>query len=187
MGQALTDIARYEEAEEVYRRARAVARFDDGPARTLVHRLKYGDRPDFAQVLGLWMARAGGDLLADGPVIVPVPLHSRRLWQRRFNQAALLGQAVARASGRRIDLDALIRVKATRSQVGMSRTERAENIQGAFRVTPDGAARLHGRSVLLIDDVLTTGSTANAAARALLRGGAASVDVLVFARVVTGA
>ena len=170
----------------VYDRARAVAHFDDGPARTLIHRLKYGDRPDFAQVLGAWMARAGRELLAEKPLIVPVPLHRRRLWQRRFNQAALLAQTVGRIAGAPVDLDALIRVKATKSQVGMSRTERADNIQGAFKVTPAGAARLHGRRVLLVDDVLTTGSTVNASARALRRGGASAVDVLVFARVVTG-
>ena len=170
----------------VYDRARAVARFDDGPARTLVHRLKYGDRPDFAQVLGGWMARAGRELLAESPLIVPVPLHPRRLWHRRFNQAALLAQTVGRIAGAPVDLDALIRVKATKSQVGMSRNERADNIQGAFKVTPAGAARLLGRRVLLIDDVLTTGSTVNASARALRRRGASAVDVLVFARVVTG-
>lgn len=170
----------------VYGRARAVARFDDGPARSLIHHLKYGDRPDYARVLGTWMARVGGELLADADVIVPIPLHPRRLWQRRYNQAALLSQSIGRSGDKRVDFGTLSRVKATRSQVGMSRSERADNVQGAFRIVEDGPG-ICGLRVVLVDDVLTTGATANAASRVLLRGGARSVDVLVFARVVTTA
>jgi ComF family protein len=169
----------------VFRRARAVARFEDGPARRLVHRLKYSDRGDLARPLGAWMARAGADVLAEADVIVPVPLHRLRLWRRRFNQAAALAQGVAAASGKRFEPRWLERVKPTRSQVGLTREQRAQNMQGAFRVAP--AAPLRGARVVLIDDVLTSGATANAAARALLRGGAAEVDLIVFARVVTGA
>ena len=168
-----------------YGRARAVARFEDGPARLLIHRLKYGDRVELARPLGRWMARAGADLLADADVIVPVPLHRRRLWSRRFNQAAALAAEVARVCGVPSDPLLLARIKATATQVGMTRAQRRDNVQGAFRVPDIAAARLGGRRVLLIDDVLTTGSTLNAAARVLLRSGAASVDVLVFARVVT--
>lgn len=166
-----------------YGRARAVACFDDGPVRTLVHQLKYGDRPDYARPLGTWMARAGHDLIAEADVLVPVPLHPRRLWQRRYNQAALLAQAIGKAANKRVELQALQRVKPTKSQVGMTRSERATNIQGAFRVSQ--SASLRDCRVLLVDDVLTTGATANAASRVLLRGGAASVDLLVFAQVVT--
>ena len=166
-----------------YGRARAVACFDDGPVRSLIHNLKYGDRPDYARVLGRWMARAGGDLLADADCIVPVPLHRSRLWTRRYNQAALLAQAVGRVAGSPVLLQALERVKATASQVGLTRSARAANIQGAFRVAVPSPVQ--GARVVLVDDVLTTGSTANAAARMLLRGGAASVDLLVFAQVVT--
>ena len=168
----------------VFARARAVACFDDGPVRNLVHQLKYGDRPDYARVLGRWMARAGAELLAEADVIVPVPLHPRRLWQRRYNQAALLAQAVGQASGTPVRLQAVDRIKQTQSQVGMTRSERAANIQGAFRLTPEGAA-LRGSRVLLVDDVLTTGATANAVSRALLRGGVTAVDLLVLAQVVT--
>ena len=153
----------------VFGRARAVAEYD-GTASALVHRLKYGDRLELARALGRMMARAGAELLADADVIVPVPLHRWRLWRRRFNQAM-----------------ALARVKHTRRQVGLTKTQRQENLQGAFRVPAEAKARLKGKRALLIDDVLTTGATANAAARALLRGGAASVDVLAFARVVTDA
>ncbi|MDX7953602.1 ComF family protein [Lichenihabitans sp. Uapishka_5] len=168
-----------------YARARAVARFADGPAQVLVHRLKYGDRPDYARVMGRWMAEAGSALLDDVDLVVPVPLHRSRLWRRRFNQAAELARAVALVRGLPLDLDGLTRVKPTRSQVGLSRTERADNIQGAFRVAPDAKGRFRSRRVLLVDDVLTTGATVNAVSRALLRDGAATVDVLVFARVVT--
>jgi ComF family protein len=168
----------------VFGRARAVARFEDGPARTLVHRLKYSDRAELARPIARWMVRAGGDLLADADLIAPVPLHPLRLWRRRFNQAAALAREIARQTGKPCDLGALRRVKATRSQVGLSRTQRAENVQGAFRVA-DGV-ELRGRKVVLVDDVLTSGATANAASRILLRAGAARVDVLVFARVVTG-
>ena len=168
----------------VFGRARAVTCFEDGPARTLIHHLKYGDRPDYAGTLGHWMARAGCEIVHTADVIVPIPLHRRRLWWRRYNQAALLAQAVARRANKPVSLQALERVKPTRSQVGMTRAERAANIQGAFRLSRDGLA-LRGARVLLIDDVLTTGATANAAARVLLRGGVAGVDLLVFAQVVT--
>jgi ComF family protein len=170
----------------VFGRARAAAAYDD-VARRLVRRLKYGDRPELAKALGRMMARAGAELLADADVIVPVPLHRARLWRRRFNQAMALADGLARGSGLPCDPFLLARVKATKPQVGLTKAQRGENLQGAFRVPAEARARLKGRRVLLVDDVLTTGATANAAARALLRGGAASVDVLAFARVVTDA
>ncbi len=169
----------------VFRRARAVARFEDGPARRLVHRLKYSDRGELAGPLGAWMARAGADVLAEADAIVPVPLHALKLWTRRFNQAAALARAIARRTGKPFEPALLARVKATRSQVGLSREQRAQNVQGAFRAPP--GARVKGRRIALVDDVLTSGATANAAARALLRAGAVQVDLIVFARVVTGA
>ena len=175
--QAITD-------PPVFRRARAVARFEDGPARHLVHRLKYSDRGELAAPLGAWMARAGAELLVEADAIVPTPLHAWRLWTRRFNQAAALASAVAEGAGKPFEPRWLLRVKSTRSQVGLSRDQRAHNVQGAFRVAP--GAPVKGRRIVLVDDVLTSGATANAAARALLRAGARDVDLLVFARVVTG-
>ncbi len=166
-----------------FQRARAVARFEDGPARRLVHRLKYSDRGELARPMGAWMARAGADVLAEADVVAPTPLHARRLWLRRFNQAAALAREVARRAGKPFESDLLLRVKATRSQVGLTREQRAQNVQGAFRVR--AGAPVKGRRVVLIDDVLTSGATANAAARVLLRAGAAQVDLVVFARVVT--
>ena len=167
----------------VFQRARAVAEYD-GTASLLVHRLKYNDRLELARALGGMMTRAGAELLQDSDVIVPVPLHRWRLWWRRFNQAMALAGAVSTESGVPCDPFLLARVKRTRRQVGLTKAQRQENLQGAFRVPVEAKARLKGRRVLLVDDVLTTGSTANAAARALLRGGAAKVDILAFARVV---
>ena len=166
-----------------YHRARAAVRYDD-IARKLVHALKYGDRLDLAPAMGRWMANAGRELLADADAILPVPLHWRRQWARRFNQSALLAEIIAKASGRVVAHGALKRVKATQQQVGLDKSGRAQNVQGAFRVPDVGKAEVAGRKLVLVDDVLTSGATADACARALLRAGAASVDVLVFARVV---
>src|SRR3954467_7932944 len=120
-----------------YQRARAAVRYDDVAAK-LVHAFKYGDRLDLAPLLGRWMARAGRELFDGADALVPVPLHWRRLWTRRFNQSAALAQTIARESGIAVAHAALRRVKATVQQVGLSRAERATNVQGAFRVAPDG-------------------------------------------------
>jgi ComF family protein len=167
-----------------YERARAAVRYDD-IARTLVHALKYGDRLDLAPTLGRWMEQAGAPLLAEADALVPVPLHWRRLWWRRFNQSAALAEVIA-ARMKRPVTHALARVKATRQQVGLTASERALNVQGAFRVREQERADVKGRRVVLVDDVLTSGATIDACSRALLRAGAAAVDVLVFARVVDG-
>jgi ComF family protein len=171
----------------VYGRARAAVRFEEGPARRLIHRLKYSDRIEIAKPIGRWMARAGADILAEADVLAPVPLHRLRLMARRFNQAAALAAVIGADVGKPCDLTLLVRVKATKAQVGLSRAQRADNVQGAFRTPAKAEPRVKGRRVVLIDDVLTSSATVNAAARALLRAGAANVDVLVFARVVTDA
>jgi ComF family protein len=166
-----------------YARARAAVRYDD-IARDMVHALKYGDRLDLAPVMAKWMGRAGVDLLEDAEVLIPVPLHWRRMWARRFNQSATLARLVAEPREISVSYTALKRVKATPQQVGLSRSERAANVQGAFRVDPAGRAEIARRHVVLVDDVLTSGATVDTCARALLRAGARQVDVLVFARVV---
>jgi ComF family protein len=166
-----------------YARARAAVRYDD-VARTLVHALKYQDRTDLAPAMGRWMARAGRELLTDADALVPVPLHWRRGWSRRYNQSGALARAIERQSGVKLVSEALRRVRPTQQQIGLSRTQRATNVQGAFKVAPDRQSLIQGRRVILIDDVLTSGATVDACARALLRAKAASVDVLVFARVV---
>lgn len=169
----------------VFARARAVARYDSDKARALAHRLKYSDRLELAGPIGRWMARAGADLLTEADVLIPIPLHRLRLVARRFNQSAALAHVVSRESGVPVETLALERVKPTAPQVGLSRAQRAANLTGAFRVAPERAGAIDKRHVVLVDDVLTTGATANAAARALLRAGAAQVDLLVFVRAVT--
>jgi ComF family protein len=169
-------------APPAYNRARAAVRFDE-ISRALVHALKYGDRLDLAPMMGRWISHAGSALLAEADALVPVPLHWRRQWARRFNQSAMLAASVSAQSGVPVATEALKRVKATAQQVGLSRAERASNIQGAFKVPESGRAAVAGRRLVLIDDVLTSGATVDGCARALNRAGAASVDVLVFARV----
>ncbi len=166
-----------------YDRARAAVRYDD-IARALVLGFKYGDRLDLAPMLGHWMARAGAELTRDADALIPVPLHWRRLWARRFNQSAALAGAISGQCGVPVLHDALKRVRATPQQVGLSKPQRADNVQGAFRVPPAQKAAVAGRRLVLIDDVLTSGATVDTCARALLRAGAAHIDVLVFARVV---
>src|SRR5580698_9679587 len=166
-----------------YQRARAAVRYDD-VARTLVHALKYQDRTDLAPAMGRWMARAGQELLDEADVLVPVPLHWRRGWSRRYNQSGALARVIERQSGVKVASEALRRVRPTQQQIGLSRSQRATNVQGAFKVATEHASDIAGRRVILVDDVLTSGATVDACARALLRARAASVDVLVFARVV---
>ena len=166
-----------------YGRARAAVRYDD-IARTLVHAFKYGDRLDLAPLIGRWMARAGSELLDGADALVPVPLHWRRLWARRFNQSAALARTLSATGGMPVCHEVLKRVRATAQQIGLSKTARAENVQGAFRVPAEARAQVAGRRLVLVDDVLTSGATADTCAKALLRAGAAHVDVLVFARVV---
>jgi ComF family protein len=170
-------------APPAYDRARAAVRYDD-VARALVHAFKYGDRLDLAPMMGRWMARAGRELLDDADALVPVPLHWRRLWARRFNQSAALAGAISVIGDVPVLHGTLKRVRATPQQVGLSKSERADNVQGAFRVPAEHKADITGRRLVLVDDVLTSGATLDTCARALLRAGAGHVDALVFARVV---
>lgn len=166
-----------------YHRARAAVRYDDIAA-SLVLQLKYYDRSDLVPTMAMMMRRAGRELLDDADMIVPVPLHWRRSLARRYNQAGLLARQIGKVCGRRVMHDSVTRVKPTAHQVGLSRNERARNVQGAFAVSHNADVR--DRHLVLVDDVLTSGATADACARALLRAGARQVDLLVFARVVEG-
>src|SRR4051794_38439011 len=123
-------------APPAYTRARAAVRYDD-VARTLVHALKYQDRTDLAPPMGRWMARAGRELLAEADMLVPVPLHWRRGWRRRYNQSGALAAVIGRQSGVKLTVEALRRVRPTEQQIGLSRSERASNVQGAFKVAGD--------------------------------------------------
>jgi ComF family protein len=165
-----------------YDRARAVAHYS-GAMRTLVHQLKYADRQDARALLGRWLAEAGRELLAGADLIAPVPLSRWRLLSRRFNQAAILAQELSRLTGLPIDPQVLRRTRSTKTQVGLTHDQRRRNVAGAFSVPANRRARLHGQNVLLVDDVITTGATAEACARTLKRAGAARVDVLALAMV----
>lgn len=164
-------------------RARAVLRYDEA-SRDLVLAFKHADRTDGAPAYGRWLARAGAELLPEVDLIAAVPLHWSRLFARRYNQAALLALALGRATGLPAVPDLLARGRRTPSQGRLSAAARARNVAGAFTVRPRRRAALAGRRVLLVDDVLTTGATAEACARVLRRAGAAAVDVLTLARVV---
>jgi ComF family protein len=169
----------------VFARARACCRYSE-TARGLIHRLKYGDRTELSIAMARMMALAGRELIADCAVVVPVPLHWTRSWRRRFNQSALLARQIARISGLPLALEGVERVRRTQTQVGLTRDQRRKNLRAAFRPGPAAPREIEGRRVLLVDDVLTSGATANAVSRALLKGGASAVDVLTFARVVPG-
>ena len=162
--------------------ARAAVVFDD-LSREIIHAFKYADRMEAGLLMARLMARAGRRLVAQADVIVPVPLHWTRLWKRRFNQAAFLAQYLARTANKKFDPALLKRRKAT-SQVGLHARERHKNMRRAFATRP--GLSLAGKSVLLVDDVRTTGATTAACVEALQKAGAASVHVLTFALVNEG-
>ncbi len=166
-------------APPVYGRLRSVAAHT-GAARRLVHGLKFAGRRDLAKPMGAWMVRTGKELLSANSLIVPVPLHWTRLVTRRFNQAADLAKVVAYECGGRFEPALLKRRRHTRNQVGLSAGDRRKNVRGAFRINPDRVAVISGQHVVLVDDVVTTGSTISACSTLLLKAGAASVDVLTF-------
>lgn len=150
--------------------------------RRLVLALKHGDRHDIARPAALWLARAARPMLAGDMLIAPVPLHWARLLRRRFNQSALLSRALARATALPDCPDLLRRTRHTRSLEGLGHDARFETLAGAITAHPARAALLRGRTVLLVDDVMTSGATLAAAALACLDGGAADVRVVVLAR-----
>lgn len=163
-------------------RARSAVLYDDA-ARALVLGFKHADRIHATRAYATWMARAGRDLLGNADLVVPVPLHRFRLWQRRYNQSALLAQALARKAGLPYRPDLLLRRRRTPSQGGLSRAERARNVRSAFRIGGSAKGAIEGRTIVLVDDVLTTGATASECAKTLKAAGAGAVHVITLARV----
>ena len=155
-----------------------------GPiARALALKLKHGARPGVAVTMARAMRRAVSTM-DEGTLVVPVPLHRRRLWSRGYNQSALIARAVTALAGGSLAIDLLERRRATPMLRGLNPGQRARTVAGAFAVAPVWNAQLKGRSIVLIDDVYTTGATAKACAKVLRRAGAARIEVLCWARVV---
>jgi ComF family protein len=165
-----------------FSRARAACLYDEA-SRDLILKLKHADRTDLAGVFVSWISRAAADLIAEADAIAPAPLHRWRLLGRRYNQAAEIARPLARRAGRVYLPDALVRTRHTESQGGKSGSGRRRNVAGAFTVPKSRRRQVEGRRILLIDDVLTTGATAEACAKALLAAGARAVDLAVAARV----
>lgn len=166
-----------------YTRGRSVFRYDDA-SRALILGFKHADRTERVRAFGRWMARIGGDLCADADIIAPVPLHWRRLISRRYNQSALLSQALAKELSLPFVPDLLYRIRATPTQGRLKAAERRDNVRGAFAVNKRFLERIKGANVVLVDDVLTTGATVEFCTRTLLKAGAVRVDILTLARVV---
>ena len=166
-----------------FSRARAALRYDEH-SKALILKLKYHDQTHLAAIYGAWLAKAGQPLVAASDVIVPVPLHYWRFVSRRYNQSALLAQALSKACGLPCLPDGLQRTRKTASQAGLTRAQRFDNVRGAFAANRKYTARLAGKSVLLVDDVMTTGATLEQCTKALLKAGAATVNVLTLARTV---
>lgn len=167
-----------------FEKLRAVLVYDE-LARKLVSSIKYSDRTDLLRWVANWMHVSGQEVIVDADIIMPVPLHSSRLRSRRFNQAGELAHRLAELNQKEFMPEILVRKKPTRQQVGLSERERARNVSGAFIVPQEMKINLKGKRVLLVDDVYTTGATSKAATRALKRGGASQINVLVFAKVET--
>jgi ComF family protein len=164
-----------------YDRLRAAVAYGE-ISRGVALKLKYAGRPGVAETIARFMQRHLDP--ADRPILAPVPLHRWRIWRRGYNQAALIAAALARRAELEARLDLVERIKATPALRGMSPRERKQAVRGAFRVNPKRKAAVKGRAVILVDDVYTSGATANACARILRRAGASRVDVLCWARVV---
>ncbi len=167
----------------VFRSARAALKYDDA-SRDMILKFKHADQTHAVLAFVPWMGRAGQEILSQADVLVPVPLHRWRFLKRRYNQAALIAYALSRRSGVPCLPDAIERRRATPSQGHLRAGERKKNVRNAFAVPADRQDMVRGRSVVLIDDVYTTGATVNECAKSLLAAGAASVDILTLARVV---
>jgi ComF family protein len=164
-------------------RMRAAVAYGDIP-RKVALKLKYGGRPGVAETMARFIARHMPAAAGNDTWLAPVPLHRWRIWKRGYNQAALIASALAKPAGLEAQLDLIERVKATPPLKAMGPKERRDALRGVFRVPARHRPALKDRTVILVDDVFTSGATANACAAALKRGGAARVEVLCWARVV---
>lgn len=171
------------EHEPHFATARSALVYDDC-SRDLILRFKHADQMHSVLAFLPWLKSCAGDMLEQADLLVPVPLHRWRLLKRRYNQAAVIAWALGRYTDKPVIPDALMRVRPTPSQGHLRAKERAENVRKAFAVHDRHISKLAGKSVVLIDDVYTTGATVNECTKALLKGGADKVNVLTLARVV---
>lgn len=166
-----------------YDRARAAMMYNDS-SRSLILMFKHGDKTLLNQSFGAMLAGAGADLFTHCDLILPVPLHRWRLLRRRYNQSALLAYKLHALTRIPTNPFILERVRATPPQGHLSPLERAENVKSAFFISPKNAKKIAGKNVIVVDDVMTTGATANECAQILKKSGAARVDILCAAKVV---
>ena len=164
-----------------FRHAEAVFKYND-ISKKLILAFKHSDHIELTRLMTKWMSQACGNVIENNQILIPVPLHWSRLFKRKYNQSALLAQELAKQYHKVYNPLILLRNKYTKSQGHLSQKERQKNVTGVFEVKR--SQLIKGKSILLIDDVFTTGATANECARVLLKAGAKSVDVLTFARVV---
>jgi ComF family protein len=164
-----------------YGRGRSVFRYDEH-SRALVLKLKYADQLHLSVIYGQWLTNFSKELIAVSDVIIPVPLHYWRFIGRRYNQSAILANALSKQCALPVLPDGLKRIRSTQPQPGLTRKQRRDNVKGAFIAHPRHIEQIKGKTVLLIDDVMTTSATIHECSRVLLKAGAMQVNVLTLAR-----
>ena len=169
--------------QPLYAMARSALYYDDH-SKPLILRFKHADATHLTPLLGQWLYNASHDILKQTDYIVPIPLHWRRLFSRRYNQAALLTLALARLSGKAASVTMMTRMRHTPFQGQLSTAARHDNVHNAFSIKPSWQAKIIDKNITLIDDVMTSGATINSCTRVLLKAGVRSVNVLTLARVV---
>jgi ComF family protein len=167
----------------IFDKARAVFKYNDVNGRMIMG-LKYSDRTPYAKTLARFMSGKVKELGEDFDLIVSVPIHRKKLIQRKFNQSALLANKIAKLSGKKANNIILHKIKDIPPQASLFRTERLENAKGAYAVNPKYKNLIVNKKILLIDDVITTGATANECARVLKESGVANVYLITTARTI---
>ncbi len=181
-GDAQCDLC--QENPPVYYQARSAMIYND-VARQMILAFKHGDQAHLASAFVPWLLQAGREMLDQADYLIPVPLHYWRQVKRRYNQSLLISRALGASSQVPVMAKGLVRHRSTPSQGGLSAAARMDNVKDAFRVLPSYETMLAGKKVILVDDVYTTGATVQACSRALLDAGAAQINVLSLARVLS--
>lgn len=167
----------------LFDKARSALIYDDA-SRNVILSFKHGDQTYALPSFMPWLQQAGRGIVGRSDYIVPVPLHRWRILRRRYNQSALIAKYLSREVHVPYLLDGLERKRATQTQGHLNANQREKNVKNAFSVPDKHLAKIHGKTILLIDDVYTTGATVNECTKVLLKAGAVSVNILTLARVV---